>query len=53
MIGCRTVLLGLLGSGVCSALVCGGLALAGVQDSRFDVSPDGASVDFDVRDTAR
>jgi hypothetical protein len=53
MIGCRTILLSLLGAGVWSGLVCGGAALAGVQDSRFDVSPDGAHVDFDVRDTAR
>jgi hypothetical protein len=53
MAGWRTILLGLLGAGVWSGLVCGGVALAGVQDSRFDISPDGANVDFDVRDTAR
>src|SRR5262245_65483966 len=30
-----------------------GLALAGDQASRFDISPDGARVDFDVRDAPR
>jgi hypothetical protein len=29
------------------------LALVGVQDSRFEFSSDGTSVDFDVRDTPR
>jgi hypothetical protein len=53
MAGWRTILLGLLGAGVYSGLVCGRLALADIQDSRFDISPDGANVDFDVRDTAR
>jgi hypothetical protein len=53
MAGWRTILPGLLGAGVWSGLVCGGLALAGDLDSRFDISPDGASVDFEVRDTAR
>jgi hypothetical protein len=49
----RAILPGLLGAGVCGGLMCGCLALAGDLDSRFDISPDGANVDFDVRDTAR
>jgi len=30
-----------------------GPAVAGIEDSRFEFSPDGASVEFDVRDTSR
>src|SRR5262245_16718447 len=43
----RTSLVGL------AACLLSGLALAGHQDSRFDVSPDGTLVDFDVQDVPR
>src|SRR5215471_17372664 len=52
---CRT-----LTAAVCALCIggCGGLtttnpAFAGVDDSRFEFSADGASVDLDVKDTAR
>jgi hypothetical protein len=47
------VLLATLCAGACSGLVGVNLALAGVEDSRFEFSADGASVEFDVRDTSR
>jgi hypothetical protein len=55
MNGKRTldVLLATLCAAVCSGWVGLNLALAGVEDSRFEFSPDGTSVEFDVRDTSR
>jgi hypothetical protein len=55
MNGKRTldVLLATLWVGGCSGLLGVSLAVAGVEDSRFEFSPDGASVEFDVRDTSR
>jgi hypothetical protein len=55
MNGCRTfnVLLGMLWAGACSGLICANVAFAAVQDSRFEFSADGTSVDFDVRDVSR
>ena len=52
MNGCRMrkLLAGALG--VWCALPCG-LAVGDDQGSRFDVSPDGARIDFDVRDAPR
>jgi hypothetical protein len=55
MTGYRTLgaLLCRLWLAACSCFLCANLALAGVQDSRFEFSADGTSVDFDVRDTSR
>jgi hypothetical protein len=55
MNGKRTldVLLCTLCAGACCGLLGLDLAVAGVEDSRFEFSPDGASVEFDVRDTSR
>jgi hypothetical protein len=38
---------------ILAACLWSGLALAGNPDSRFDISPDGARVDFDVQDVSR
>ena len=52
MNGCRVLklLVGVLG--MCCTLMCG-LACAGDQDSRFDLSPDGSRVEFDLRNASR
>jgi len=47
------VLLGTVLAGACWFLVATTLAAAGVEDSRFEISPDGASVEFDIRDMSR
>ena len=46
------VLLAALCVGACSGVL-SVKAVAGIEDSRFEFSPDGASVEFDVRDTSR
>jgi hypothetical protein len=55
MNGKRTldVLLAILCAGVCSGFVGLDQARAGVEDSRFEFSADGTSIEFDVHDTAR
>src|SRR5919199_6122979 len=49
----RQVLLAGIGAAACTGLLGMKLAIAGVEDSRFEFSPDGASVAFEVRDVAR
>ena len=52
---CRilTLAVGALCVGACVGLTSTDPALASVEDSRFEFSPDGAGVDFDVKDTSR
>jgi len=47
------VLLATLCAGACSGFLGLNLALADIEDSRFEFSADGASVEFDVRDASR
>jgi hypothetical protein len=53
MRGFRTLRIVVGTLGACSGLIWANLGFAAVQDSRFAVSPDGTTVDFDVRDVPR
>ena len=54
MTGCRVQALpGRLAAAACGTVISLNLAMAGIQESRFDFSADGVSVEFEVRNVAR
>jgi len=55
MNGCRALkaLAGRLVAAACGCIVSLNLAVAGIQDSRFDFSADGVNVEFEVRNVPR
>jgi len=55
MNGCPALkpLLGRLAAAACGSVISLNLAVAGIQDSRFDFSADRANIEFEVRDVPR
>ena len=55
MNGCRalTTLSGRLAAAVCGCVISLNLAVAGIQDSRFEFSADGVNAEFEVRNVPR